>query len=83
MSYQDSAEHWGMQVTRIDYFTVKSQSSFIQYASSRRFDPLFQDIWKAVREGTVGDIQLMKLTDRDSPKPSYEFLLNTGTRSSL
>lgn len=62
------------------YETAEKYNKVLVTGYQRRFDPLFQDIWKATHEGQIGDIQLMKFTNRDSPKPSYEFLLNTGNK---
>ncbi|KAJ8310913.1 hypothetical protein KUTeg_012778 [Tegillarca granosa] len=42
----------------------------------RRFDPVFEKMYEAAHSGLLGDLQVIKLTTRDSPKPSYEFLKN-------
>lgn len=43
----------------------------------RRFDPTFQAVFKATRDNAIGHLRFMRVTSRDSPKPSYEFLRNT------
>lgn len=44
----------------------------------RRFDPAFASLKATAQGGTLGELQLLRLTSRDNPKPSYEFLSNTG-----
>ena len=46
---------------------------------SRRFDTSYARVVRAVHNNEVGDIQVMSLTSRDSPKPSYDFLASIGT----
>ncbi|XP_033760497.1 myo-inositol 2-dehydrogenase-like [Pecten maximus] len=43
----------------------------------RRFDTTFQDVFQASRNKALGDLRFLRVTGRDSPKPSYEFLRNT------
>lgn len=44
----------------------------------RRFDPAFASLKATAQDGTLGELQLLRLTSRDNPKPSYEFLSDTG-----
>ncbi|MBT5927630.1 MAG: Gfo/Idh/MocA family oxidoreductase [Verrucomicrobia bacterium] len=41
---------------------------------NRRFDPSFADLADQVRSGAIGTPQLMRLTSRDSPLPSMEYI---------
>ncbi|XP_071162996.1 uncharacterized oxidoreductase YrbE-like isoform X2 [Mytilus edulis] len=64
---------------KLCYETAEKNNKILITGFQRRFDPLFQDIYAATRNGGIGDIQMIKLTNRDSPKPAYEFLLNTDS----
>ncbi|XP_021372135.1 uncharacterized protein LOC110462495 isoform X2 [Mizuhopecten yessoensis] len=43
----------------------------------RRFDRTFRDVFQSTRDKALGDLKFMRVTGRDSPRPSYEFLRNT------
>ncbi|XP_012271013.1 uncharacterized protein LOC105694692 [Orussus abietinus] len=47
-------------------------------AFNRRFDPSFGSVRERVRKGDIGHIQTIKLTSRDSPLPSIEYLASSG-----
>jgi hypothetical protein len=44
----------------------------------RRFDAEFCDVKNALDNGSLGKLQCIKTTTRDSPKPSYTFLKSAG-----
>ena len=44
----------------------------------RRFDENFAEMKRAMKSNAVGDVHYMRVTSRDSPKPSYEFLASAG-----
>ncbi|XP_041356204.1 myo-inositol 2-dehydrogenase-like [Gigantopelta aegis] len=46
---------------------------------NKRFDSPYQNVVSAVHNNEVGDIQMIRLTSRDSPKPSYDFLASIDT----
>ena len=48
------------------------------YTFHRRFDESFKDVKAAIDDGSLGKVQAIKTTTRDSPKPSYEFLKAAG-----
>ena len=48
------------------------------YPLHRRFDPAFASLKETTQSGSLGELQLLRLTSRDNPKPSYEFLSTTG-----
>lgn len=41
---------------------------------NRRFDPSFAELAKQVRQGSIGTPQLMRLTSRDSPLPTMDYI---------
>ena len=41
---------------------------------NRRFDPSFADLARRVREGEIGQIQILKTTSRDSPLPTIDYI---------
>lgn len=45
---------------------------------NRRFDPDFMEAYKSVREGTIGDIQIVKITSRDPGLPPIDYIKNSG-----
>ena len=47
-------------------------------AFNRRFDPGICALYDASKNGTIGDIHMVKTTSRDSPLPSTDFLKISG-----
>jgi len=47
-------------------------------AFNRRFDPSFDNVYRQVRNGAVGQVHQIKLTSRDSPLPSAAYLAISG-----
>ena len=47
-------------------------------AFNRRFDPSFAAVRAKVRAGSVGHVQMIKTTSRDSPLPSMDYLKISG-----
>ncbi len=45
---------------------------------NRRFDPDFLQAYQSVREGRIGDIQVVKITSRDPGLPSLDYIRNSG-----
>ena len=45
---------------------------------NRRFDPDFMQAYKSVRAGTIGDVQIVKITSRDPGLPSIDYIKNSG-----
>ncbi len=45
---------------------------------NRRFDPDFMQTKKSVKEGKIGDPQIIKITNRDPGLPSVEFIKTSG-----
>lgn len=59
------------------YETAENYGTVLLTSFQRRFDPAFASLKATAQSGTLGDLQLLRLTSRDNPKPSYEFLSNT------
>jgi len=45
---------------------------------NRRFDPDFMQAYKSVREGIIGDIQIVKITSRDPGLPPIDYIKKSG-----
>lgn len=45
---------------------------------NRRFDPNFLQAYKSVKEGRIGDIQIVKITSRDPGLPPIDYIENSG-----
>jgi myo-inositol 2-dehydrogenase / D-chiro-inositol 1-dehydrogenase len=45
---------------------------------NRRFDPDFLAARKAVREGKIGEVQIVKITSRDPGLPSVDYIKSSG-----
>jgi len=57
----------------VDRAGVKLQVGF-----NRRFDPTFARVRRAVTDGTVGDVQIVKITSRDPEAPPVEYVESSG-----
>ena len=47
-------------------------------AFNRRFDPSYEDVRRRLRAGEVGHAHIMRLTARDSPLPTLDYLRTSG-----
>ena len=50
----------------------------LMFGFNRRFDPDFMQTKKSVREGKIGNPQIIKITNRDPGLPSLEFIKTSG-----
>jgi myo-inositol 2-dehydrogenase/D-chiro-inositol 1-dehydrogenase len=57
---------------------VKDANVKLMLGFNRRFDPDFMQAQKAVNEGRIGNIQIVKITSRDPGLPPIEYLKNSG-----
>ncbi|VVC87213.1 unnamed protein product [Leptidea sinapis] len=64
--------------TRKCFDAAKAKGRILFAAFNRRFDPAYRNLKNKVREGTVGHVQIVKVTARDSPLPSIEYLASSG-----
>ncbi len=58
--------------------TVGETGVKLQVGFNRRFDPTFARVRRAVEEGDVGEIQLVKITSRDPEAPPAEYVRTSG-----
>ncbi|MDG1892297.1 MAG: Gfo/Idh/MocA family oxidoreductase [Verrucomicrobiota bacterium] len=56
------------------YAAARRANSTLFVGFNRRFDPSFADLVQQVRKGTIGTLQLLRITSRDSPLPSMEYI---------
>ncbi|MEO9004960.1 MAG: inositol 2-dehydrogenase [Ginsengibacter sp.] len=45
---------------------------------NRRFDPDFRQAFQSVRDGKIGDVQIVKITSRDPGPPPIDYIKNSG-----
>ena len=57
----------------VDAAGVKLQVGF-----NRRFDPTFARVRKAVTDGEIGDVQIVKITSRDPEAPPVSYVESSG-----
>jgi myo-inositol 2-dehydrogenase / D-chiro-inositol 1-dehydrogenase len=50
----------------------------LQVGLNRRFDPDFQRVKQVVDDGLIGDIRIIKITNRDPKRPDLKFIPNSG-----
>ncbi|XP_014674726.1 PREDICTED: uncharacterized oxidoreductase YrbE-like [Priapulus caudatus] len=60
------------------YELAKRRGLHLFCAFQRRFDPSFVDVKKAVGEGRVGTVHVVKSCSRDNPLPPIDFLRTSG-----
>lgn len=53
---------------------AKARGKILFVGFNRRFDPTFASLKRQVSEGAVGQLQMIKVTSRDSPLPSLDYL---------
>jgi myo-inositol 2-dehydrogenase/D-chiro-inositol 1-dehydrogenase len=58
--------------------TVSECGVKLQVGFNRRFDPTFARVRKAVADGDVGEIQLVRITSRDPEAPPAEYVRTSG-----
>ncbi|XP_049865020.1 uncharacterized oxidoreductase YrbE-like [Pectinophora gossypiella] len=64
--------------TKKCYEAAKAKGRALFAAFNRRFDPAYRSLKDRVRKGEVGHVQILKVTARDSPLPSIEYLKTSG-----
>ncbi len=57
---------------------VKKAKVKLQVGFNRRFDPEFMQVHKMVQSGQIGDIHIIKVTNRDPLRPNLDFIPNSG-----
>ncbi len=57
---------------------VEAAGVKMQVGFNRRFDPTFARVRKAVTDGDVGDVQIVKITSRDPEAPPVSYVETSG-----
>ena len=57
---------------------VKDANVKLMLGFNRRFDPDFMQARKAIKEGRIGNVQIVKITSRDPGLPPIEYIKNSG-----
>jgi myo-inositol 2-dehydrogenase/D-chiro-inositol 1-dehydrogenase len=57
---------------------VEAAGVKLQVGFNRRFDPTFARVRKAVTDGDVGDVQIVKITSRDPEAPPVSYVETSG-----
>jgi myo-inositol 2-dehydrogenase/D-chiro-inositol 1-dehydrogenase len=57
---------------------VRDAGVQLQVGFNRRFDPSLQELQNAVRDGAVGDLQCLRVVNRDPKAPDIEFVRRSG-----
>lgn len=57
---------------------VKEAGVILQVGFMRRFDSHHNALAKAVHEGKIGNLEVLKITDRDPAPPSMEYIRTSG-----
>ena len=60
------------------YETAEKYGKPLFCAFNRRFDPSYENVKSKIRRGDIGHVHTIKLTARDSPLPSIEYLKISG-----
>lgn len=60
------------------YECAVSNGKPLLVAFNRRFDPSYENVRQRVRNGEVGHVHTIRLTARDSPLPTIEYLKISG-----
>ena len=57
---------------------VKDANVKLMLGFNRRFDPDFMQAQKTVKDGRIGNVQIVKITSRDPGLPPIDYLKNSG-----
>uniref|UniRef100_A0ABD2X536 Gfo/Idh/MocA-like oxidoreductase N-terminal domain-containing protein n=1 Tax=Trichogramma kaykai TaxID=54128 RepID=A0ABD2X536_9HYME len=60
------------------YEAARRASRPLFCAFNRRFDPSYRDVYERLRRGEIGQAHIMRLTARDSPLPTIDYLRTSG-----
>lgn len=67
-----------IEETKKCYEAAKAKGRILFAAFNRRFDPAYRSLKEKVRNGEIGHVQILKVTARDSPLPSIDYLRTSG-----
>jgi myo-inositol 2-dehydrogenase / D-chiro-inositol 1-dehydrogenase len=57
---------------------VEEAGIAVQIGFNRRFDPAHQSVARAVADGTIGDVHLVRISSRDPAPPPLEYVKGSG-----
>lgn len=57
---------------------VEETGTFLHVGLNRRFDPSHAQVARAVEEGIIGDVHLVRITSRDPAPPPVEYIRQSG-----
>jgi myo-inositol 2-dehydrogenase/D-chiro-inositol 1-dehydrogenase len=57
---------------------VEAASIPVQIGFNRRFDPAHRSVARAVADGTIGDVHLVRISSRDPAPPPLEYVRTSG-----
>ena len=60
------------------YEAARKAGKVLFAAFNRRFDPSYSAVRHRVRKGEVGHVHTIRVTSRDSPLPTIDYLANSG-----
>ncbi len=58
--------------------TLSERNAAVQVGLNRRFDPHFSELQQRLKQGEIGEIQVVKITNRDPKRPDIEFAKRSG-----
>ena len=69
-----------LELKRIDeaLAAVEAAGVKLQVGFNRRFDANFRRIWELIREGTLGDLHMLRITSRDPAPPPIDYIKVSG-----
>jgi myo-inositol 2-dehydrogenase/D-chiro-inositol 1-dehydrogenase len=69
-----------LELERIDdaLAAVERAGVKLQVGFNRRFDANFRRMWELIREGTLGDLHMLRITSRDPAPPPIEYIKVSG-----
>lgn len=60
------------------YETVKKAGVKLQVGFNRRFDPNYNKVRELVKDGSLGNLHILKITSRDPEPPSVDYVKSSG-----
>jgi myo-inositol 2-dehydrogenase/D-chiro-inositol 1-dehydrogenase len=57
---------------------VEKTGATLMVGFNRRFDPHFMAVRKAIKDGAIGDVEMVTITSRDPGPPPYDYITRSG-----
>ena len=58
--------------------SISETESFLMLGFNRRFDPQFEELQRRLREGEIGDLEMVSIVSRDPSPPPLSYLQQSG-----